>query len=66
MREYFIKNITNKNNLNQIILELDNLVDFYLNFRNKKNKSLPFIKKNLHKKMVTLAKKDRKLFGKFV
>ena len=65
MREYFIKNITNKNNLNQIILELDNLVDFYLNFQNKKTKSLSSIKKNLHKKMVTLAKKDRKLFGKF-
>ena len=65
MREYFIKSITNKNNLNQIIMELDNLLDFYLNFENRKSKNLSFIKKNINKKMVSLAKKDRKLFGKF-
>ena len=64
MNEFKVSAIKNKKCLDKILVELNNLLNFYLQDF-KKNEKLDLIKKNIHKKMINLSKKDRKLFGSF-
>ena len=50
--------------LNKILIDLDTLLDFYL-IKPKKKIGLSKIKKDIHSKMISLAKIDRILFGNF-
>ena len=64
MNEFKISKIKNKKCLDKIIVELNKLLNFYLP-ECKESEKIDQIKKNIHKKMIYLSKKDRKLFGSF-
>lgn len=62
---YKIKKNTNNKIFLDILHELRCLVYFYLDKKTPKNKIYNKEQNDLHEKLIFLAKKDRKLFGKF-
>ena len=64
MNEFIVSKLKKINHLNKILIDLDTLLDFYL-IKPKKKIGLSKIKKDIHSKMISLAKIDRILFGNF-